>query len=91
MATKNYMEVLVDQYLQEALEGAGYKASEFCRCPGCIARMKAEALNHLKPFYITCKEGEVYGHFGNSDLQSKANIMREIVKAIELVACSAHK
>ena len=85
------METLVDLYLRETIDRPEYKQSGICFCSCCTAHIKAEALNHLQPFYVTCKEGEVYGLFGHNDLQSKANIMTEIIKAITNVASTAHQ
>lgn len=83
---KNYMELLVADYLDEALGKAGDKAlTKIHDSPDMQAEVIAEALNHIPPFYVTCKEGEVYGFSTGAVPQNKADIMVEIAKAIEVI------
>lgn len=87
---KNYMEILVDECLPEVLEDEE-KYGEVCKCSSCIAAIKAEVLNAMPPFYVTCKTGEVYGQYSLKVQQKRADMLAEITRAVEKVRVSAHK
>lgn len=86
---KNYTEVVVDEVFSDLLktEGEGFFA---CTCEVCVDSIKAIALNKLKPFYITCKVGEVFGKYKIKEFQLKTDVVTEIVKAKDTVACNPH-
>lgn len=56
---KNYMEDLVDLWLPQIFRDNPEKYADVCKCSACIARMKKEALNSLKPLYLFGNPGEV--------------------------------
>lgn len=87
---KNYNEILVEQYLHELLEGDS-KYEGTCRCEECMDDVMAKALNNIRPFYVTCKRGEVFGKFRAQDYQTKSDMLQEIVKALNCVSKHAHK
>lgn len=87
---KNYMETLVDQYLEELLH-SDERYSGICTCEKCMDDIRAIALNHIQPFYITCKKGEIYGEFSMRVQQNKLDILREIVSAVETVSKNKHQ
>lgn len=90
---RNYMEEMVNGYLDEVLlsEKRDHRFDEICKCEQCTDDMRAMALNHLKPFYITCKKGEVYGQFHNLVQQNRADVIREVVGAIEFISKHSHR
>lgn len=88
---KNYMEELVDYWFDRILEENQDKYASLCRCPLCVAQMKVEALNRLKPFYVTRKSGEVFGEYKQKEVQYKMDIMVAITHAIETVGARAHR
>lgn len=88
---KNYMEELVDYYVKQVIEDNHELYPSLCKCAACVAEIKAETLNHLKPFYITCKTGEVYGEYNIKEQQETADLIKEIAKAIETVHARAHR
>lgn len=89
---KNYMEEFVDQHLPNIFLESPEEYADICQCPECMLRMKAEALNNLPPFYVTCKVGEVYGEYASTkELQKKVNMLAVIAKAIMAVHKTAHK
>ena len=51
----NYMEVLVDKYLNSVLE-----QWNICKCERCRRDIMTLALNHLKPMYTSTEAGKVY-------------------------------
>lgn len=81
---KNYMEILVEQYLNELLT-SDPKYKDVCRCAACIDDIEAKALNHLPPFYVTGKKGEIFGEYHARNFQNKMDIMSAIVAAIEFI------
>ena len=49
----------MDVWLPQIFRDNAEKYADVCKCPACIARMKKEALNRLKPFYLLGSPGEV--------------------------------
>ncbi|NLL70470.1 MAG: late competence development ComFB family protein [Epulopiscium sp.] len=78
---KNYMEQIVDELLPVVME----EYPDLYKCKACLADVKAITLNHLKPRYVATEKGEIYVKIDNISLQSKANILKEITKAAEIV------
>ncbi|MGD9568607.1 MAG: late competence development ComFB family protein [Sedimentibacter sp.] len=83
----NYMEEIVKNYLNNILI-TDPLYSNICRCEQCIDDIMAKALNNLKPYYITTKKGEVYAEYSSLENQHHAEVITEVIKAIEFV--SAH-
>lgn len=81
---QNYMEILVEQYLMEILAPNTPRNLEMRHSPKMLAEVQVLVLNHIPPFYVTGKEGEVYGFSTAAVSQNKADIMIEITKAIEV-------
>lgn len=48
--------------------------------------MKAITLNRLEPFYVVTKVGKAYGKLNELELQYKADVIREIARALSIVA-----
>lgn len=81
---KNFMEIVVDQVLGDLLN----KPEEClfsCSCERCIDSIKAISLNHLKPFYITTRQGEVFGTYCTKEVQNNVNVLSEILRAKQIV------
>lgn len=79
---KNYMEHVVDRLLPKVL----YQHEDICRCDKCIEDIKAITLNNLKPMYIVTDKGSVYSKVNELELQFRANVLKELVKAIKIVS-----
>ncbi|MEG1942490.1 MAG: late competence development ComFB family protein, partial [Angelakisella sp.] len=58
--------------------------------PEMMSAIQVEVLNNIPPFYVTCKEGEVYGFSKNAIPQNKADIITSIAKAIEVVSAKRY-
>ncbi|MEG1083729.1 MAG: late competence development ComFB family protein [Hydrogenoanaerobacterium sp.] len=86
---KNYMEDSVSFYLKRILSD-NKQYNDVCKCDDCISAIEADALNHLRTFYITTKEGEVYGEYSNREQQEIADIMQMLTLAIEKVRGRGH-
>lgn len=87
---KNYMEEMTDLWIPRIFADDPKKYTDVCRCPACMARIRVETLNRVKPFYVTGKEGEVFGEYKLKESQYKMDLMVAITTAIEIVRHSAH-
>lgn len=81
----NYMEEIVKNYLKNILKTDTAYAN-VCKCEQCIDDIMAKALNNLKPCYITTKKGEVYAEYSSLETQHQAEVIAEVIRAIEYVA-----
>ena len=83
---KNYMEIFIDEMINDILRKNINTVTIPCTCESCLECIKAITLNHIQPFYITCKVGEVFGDYNNQVLQTRADILSELGKAINIVS-----
>ncbi len=81
----NYMEEIVKNYLLSTLK-TDTSYANICKCEQCIDDIMAKALNQLKPCYITTKKGEVYAEYSSLETQHQAEIIAEVIRAIEYVS-----
>jgi competence protein ComFB len=81
----NYMEEIVENYLNNVLK-TDKAYTDTCKCSSCMDDMKAKALNNLKPYYITTKKGEVFAEYSSLEAQHHAEVITEVIKAIEFVS-----
>lgn len=79
---KNYMEDLVENYLCGIIE----TYVEVCKCEECLDDVRAMTLNRLKPVYFVESRGSVYSKLNSLESQFEADIVMELIKAIELVS-----
>lgn len=84
----NYMEDLVEEFLGQVLDSEQY--ADICKCARCQDDIRAYALNHLKPFYITGTKGMVYGKYSVKDTQIRMDIVQELTRAITVVSQNKH-
>jgi len=80
----NYMEEIVSRYLEKALKDPRY--ASICKCDYCKEDIMAMSLNNLTPFYVTTKRGEVYAEYSSYEVQHQAEIIKEVIRAIEFVS-----
>lgn len=81
----NYMEGIVKNFLNNTLKtDPAYQ--NICKCDQCIEDILAKALNNLKPYYITTKKGEVYAEYSALETQHQAEVIAEVIKAVEFVS-----
>jgi competence protein ComFB len=80
----NYMEEIVRNCVSSILNNNPAYAG-VCRCEQCIDDIMAKALNNLKPYYITTKKGEVYAEYSSLETQHQAEVIREVINAVEFV------
>ncbi len=81
----NYMEEIVKNYLNNTLKtDPAYK--NICKCDQCIEDILAKSLNNIKPCYTTTKKGEVFAEYSALEAQHQAEVITEVIKAIEFVS-----
>lgn len=77
------MEEIVKNCLNGILYTSAYDS--VCKCEQCIDDIMAKALNNLKSYYITTKRGEVFAEYSSLETQHQAEVIKEVIKAIEFV------
>ncbi|CCQ95987.1 Late competence development protein ComFB [[Clostridium] ultunense Esp] len=58
---------------------------DICTCDKCKLDIAAIVLNNLKPKYVVTDKGELYGKVDTLDYQFDADLIKEIVKAVNIV------
>lgn len=81
----NYAEICVKNFLNNLLQNDP-NYSHVCKCEHCMDDIIAKALNNIKPFYITSKTGEVYAEYNSLELQNNAEVIKEVIQAIDYVS-----
>lgn len=81
----NYMEEIVSKYLYHLLK-TDPNYADICKCENCKDDMMAKTLNNLKPYYITTKAGEVFAEYSSLETQKQAEVISEVIKAVEFVS-----
>lgn len=59
---------------------------DICKCEKCRFDMIAMAANRLKPQYIVSKQGQVFAKANALSQQSQADVLTEVIKAVEKVS-----
>lgn len=81
---KNYNEVIINEVINDLIEN-GKDDFFACTCEDCINNIKAIVLNEMKPFYVTCKVGEIFGQYKSKDPQGIVDVISKVAKAKETV------
>ncbi|MCK4810285.1 MAG: late competence development ComFB family protein [Candidatus Omnitrophica bacterium] len=81
MEFHNYMEDIVLSILDSVLLDIG----GVCDCERCKLDITALALNNLLPKYVVSHKGRVYTKLAELEFQFKADVVKEITKAVEVV------
>lgn len=80
MNVQNFMEYIVAIYLEEVIDTV-----DTCKCDICKQDIMAIALNNLKPMYGVTEKGKIIMKAKVMEHQAKADIISEILKAIDIV------
>jgi len=83
---KNYMEVMVWQYLDEIL--AGHQG--VCSCERCRYDIVALALNFLPPRYVVTAKGGTWAKVRALEQQFYVDVVTAISNAVTLVKSKPH-
>ncbi|MFH1776704.1 MAG: late competence development ComFB family protein [Candidatus Omnitrophota bacterium] len=81
MELKNYMEIAVEDNLDRMLS----RRNDFCSCERCRLDVSALALNRLPQRYVVTDKGRVMTKIKETEVQCQADILRELVIALEIV------
>lgn len=76
------MENAVFNVLNDVLK----KRDDICKCEKCRMDIAAISLNNLQPKYVVTEKGELYTKVNEMEVQFEADIIKEIVKAINIVS-----
>ncbi len=82
MKMSNYMEDIVTEELERLLS----KKDDICKCYKCKLDMMVLALNRLPPKYVITERGRIYTRLKETETQFKADVVRELTKAIMQVS-----
>jgi competence protein ComFB len=63
---------------------------DICTCDKCKLDIAAIALNNLKPRYVVTEKGALYGKLDTLDYQFDADLVKEVIKAINIVVNKPH-
>lgn len=82
MEIRNFMEDIVSDALEELLA----QKDDICKCHKCKLDMMVWALNRLPPKYAVSGKGMFFTKLGEQETQFKADVVRELAKAITNVS-----
>lgn len=81
MGLHNYMEDVV----KDAVDSLLPEVKNICTCEKCRLDIMALSLNKLSPKYVVTQKGRVYTKLNELALQSRADVIKEVTKAIKVV------
>lgn len=82
MELHNNMEDLVVRYVESTLN----RVESVCKCDRCKKDITAIALNNLPAKYFVTDKGDMYTRLNEMESQYIADVVREVTKAIRIVA-----
>ena len=81
MEYKNYMEVIVEEKMDEILK----QYPSCCTCEQCRHDIAVIALNHLHPRYVSTEKGQVFARIEEMTSRSEIEVIRQLIQAVETV------
>ncbi|MFA6217888.1 MAG: late competence development ComFB family protein [Candidatus Omnitrophota bacterium] len=78
MQVHNYMEDIVEDELDELFS----EIEDICKCQKCKFDIMVWALNRLPPNYVITDKGRMFTKLKEQDTQFRADVVKEITKAI---------
>jgi len=78
MKIQNYMEDVV----QDELEILLGERDDICKCQKCRFDIMVWTLNRLPPKYVITDRGRLYTKLKEQEIQFKADVVKELTKAI---------
>jgi len=82
MKIQNYMEDVV----QDELELLLTDRDNVCKCNKCRMDMMVWTLNRVPPKYVVTDMGRIYTKLKEQEVQFKADVVKELTKAINFVS-----
>ena len=86
MKIQNYMEDVV----ADELEWLCAERDDVCKCNKCKLDIMVWALNRLSPKYVITDRGRFYTKLKEQEIQFKADVVKELTKAIDFVSKHPH-
>ena len=81
MKLHNYMEDIV----YSTLDSLFAQRDDVCKCEKCKLDIVSLALNKLPTKYVVTDKGRIYTKLAELELQLRADIVRELTRAIDIV------
>jgi len=78
----NYMEDAVEDELDQLLADI----DDICKCQRCKMDIMVFALNRLPPKYVITDKGRLYTKLTEQEMQFRADVIKELTKAIMKVS-----
>ncbi|AQS59167.1 late competence development ComFB family protein [Desulforamulus ferrireducens] len=82
---KNYMELAVEEMLDDVLADYAKKNPDTCTCPRCRLDIMAIALNTLPTRYVVTDEGGIYTKVAMELVGGRAQVIAAILNGIKSV------
>lgn len=82
----NYMLKWIWEVMDEILP----QYPDICKCERCRQDIAALAANRLVPLYVVSRQGYIFTKTKLLSQQSQADILAEVIKAIEIVSGNPH-
>lgn len=82
---KNYIELAVEEMLDDVLENYAKKNPDTCTCPRCRLDVMAIALNQLPTRYVVTNEGGIYTKVAMEQVGGRAQVIAAILSGIQMV------
>ncbi|SHE38553.1 late competence development ComFB family protein [Desulforamulus putei] len=82
---RNYIELAVEEMLDDLLKKYAEKNPDTCLCPRCRLDIMAIALNNLPTRYVATDEGSIYTKVAMEQVGGRAEIAAAILNAIQIV------
>jgi competence protein ComFB len=86
MKIQNYLEEVVADELEILIAERG----NICKCQKCKFDMMVWALNRLPAQYVITDRGRLYTKLSEQEAQFKADVVKELTKAITRVSKNPH-
>lgn len=78
MKIQNYMEDVVQDEMEMLLS----EKDDICKCQKCKFDIMVWTLNRLPPKYVITDRGRLYTKLKEQEIQFKADVVKELTKAI---------
>lgn len=78
MQVHNFTEDMVEDELDKLLD----ETDDICKCQKCRLDIMVWALNRLPSKYVITDKGRMYTKLAEQDIQFRADVIRELTKAM---------
>ncbi|MDO7786083.1 late competence development ComFB family protein [Desulforamulus aquiferis] len=82
---KNYIELAVEQMLDDVIQNYANSNPDICTCSRCRLDTMAIALNNLPTRYVVTDEGGIYTKVAMEQIAGRAQVVAAILNGIQIV------